>query len=334
MIITRTPFRISFAGGGSDLASYYKEFGGAVISSSIDKYIYLSMHPYFLKSGYFIKYSENETVNNIEDIKHNIIRETFRMYDIKGVDFNSSADIPSGSGLASSSAFTSGLVKLCNSYNETFLTKEEIAEKACDIEIDILQQPIGKQDQYACSCGGLNFIEFDPSGKVSVEKLFLKTDGYDKLEKNLLLFYTGQTRSASKILSEQNKNILEDNKKIQNLHKMVQLTKDLKRELLHNNIDSMGEILHQGWNYKKELSNQISNEFINKYYDLAMNNGATGGKLLGAGGGGFLLFYVKEENHDRIRKSLSDLKELTFKFDNKGTSIIHYSKHSLIGALQ
>lgn len=331
MIITRTPFRISFAGGGSDLANYYEKFGGAVLSTAIDKYVYLSMHPYFFKDGYFLKYKEVEDVHNVEDIKHRIIREVFKLYNIKGVDFNSSADIPSGTGLASSSAFTAGLITLCNAYNETYLSKEEVAEQACHVEIDLLKEPIGKQDQYASACGGLNFIEFEKNGHVNVEKVFLTTDGYKRLENNLMMFYTGQTRAAGDILKEQKKNTTDDVAKINNLHKMVQLAKDLKQELLHNNIDAMGEILHQGWMYKKELAGSISNEFINHYYDLAMKNGASGGKLLGAGGGGFLLFYVKEENHQRLRYAMRELKELPFKFDNKGSTIIHYNKHALRG---
>lgn len=331
MIIARTPFRISFAGGGSDLANYYEKFGGAVLSTAIDKYVYLSMHPYFFKDGYFLKYKEVEDVHNIEDIKHRIVREVFRLYNIKGVDFNSSADIPSGTGLASSSAFTAGLITLCNAYNETYLSKEEVAEQACHVEIDLLKEPIGKQDQYACACGGLNFIEFEKNGHVNVEKVFLTTDGYKRLENNLMMFYTGQTRAAGDILKEQKKNTTDDAAKISNLHKMVQLAKDLKQELLHNNIDAMGEILHQGWMYKKELAGSISNEFINHYYDFAMKNGASGGKLLGAGGGGFLLFYVKEENHQRLRYAMRELKELPFKFDNKGSTIIHYNKHALRG---
>ena len=331
MIITRTPFRVSFAGGGSDLAAYYERFGGAVVSTAINKYIYLSMHPYFFKDGYFLKYSDVEHANTVDDIKHNIIRETFKLYNIKGVDLNSSADVPSGTGLSSSSAFTSGLINICNAYNETYKTKEEIAEEACHIEIDILGEPIGKQDQYACACGGLNFIEFEKSGKVNIEKIYLTTEGYQRLENNLMLFYTGKTRSASSILTEQKKNTSSDEKKIENLHKMVQLAKDLKNSLLHNNIDSMGEILAEGWRLKQSLASGISNEFINENYELAIKNGAMGGKLLGAGGGGFLLFYVKEENHQRVREALKQLKEMPFKFDNKGTTIIHYNKHSLKG---
>ena len=329
MIITRTPFRISFAGGGSDLRNYYEKFGGSVLSVSINKYIYLSMHPYFDENAYLLKYSKTEQAKSLEEIQHPIIREVFRKYGIVGVDFNSSADIPSGTGLASSSAFTVGLLNLCNVYTDKYMDKEEIANQACKIEIEDLKEPIGKQDQYACACGGLNFIEFHKDGQVEVEKLYLQTDAYNVLEKNLLMFYTGQTRAAGSILAEQKKNTTDDEAKINNLHKMVALSKDLKTELLRGNTNAMGEILHAGWMYKKELANGISNPDIDYYYDLAMDNGARGGKLLGAGGGGFLLFYVEEQHRTRVRKALSGLKEIDFKFDNKGTNIIHYSKANL-----
>ena len=334
MIITRTPLRVSFAGGGSDLPSYYEKFGGAVLSTAIDKYIYLSMHPYFFKSGYFLKYSNVEHASILDDIKHPIIREVFRLYDIKGVDLSSSADVPSGNGLSSSSAFTTGLIHLCNAYKELYKTKSEIAAEACHVEIDILGEPIGKQDQYACACGGLNFIQFERTGEVTVEKVYLTSDGYRRLENNLMLFYTGITRSASSILQEQKSNTTHDSKKIENLHKMVGLAGNLRDELLRNNIDAMGEILHQGWLLKRELASKVTSPQINDWYERALRAGALGGKLLGAGGGGFLLFYVQEQNHQRVRDALSDLKEMPFTFDNKGTTIIHFNKHSLKGVFQ
>ncbi len=329
MIITRTPFRISFAGGGSDLRNYYEKYGGSVLSVSINKYIYLSMHPYFDDESYLLKYSKTEHAKTLDEIQHPIIRTVFDKYGIKGVDFNSSADIPSGTGLASSSAFTVGLINLCNVYTDKYMNKEDIAELACKVEIEDLKEPIGKQDQYACACGGLNFIEFQKDGEVDVEKLYLQTDAYRVLEKNLLMFYTGTTRSAGSILAEQKKNTTNDEAKINNLHKMVQLSKDLKEELLKGNINAMGEILHIGWMYKKELANGISNPDIDYYYDLAMQNGALGGKLLGAGGGGFLLFYVEEQHRSRVRKALQGLKEINFSFDSKGTQLIYYNKRDL-----
>lgn len=329
MIITRTPFRISFAGGGSDLKNYYEKYGGAVLSVSINKYMYLSLHPYFQEDKYLLKYSKTEAPDTLDEINHPIIREVFRKYDIKGVDFNSSADIPAGTGLASSSAFTVGLINLCNVYTDKYMNKTDIAELACTVEIEDLKEPIGKQDQYACACGGLNFIEFYKDGVVDVEKLYLPTDAYHVLEKNLLMFYVGKTRAAGSILAEQKKNTTEDCAKIANLHKMVNLANDLKTELLEGNVNVMGEILHTGWMYKKELANGISNPDIDYYYEIARQNGASGGKLLGAGGGGFLLFYVEEQHRSRVRQALKDLKEINFKFDNKGTSVIYYNKVDL-----
>jgi len=321
LIISRTPFRISFAGGGSDLQSYYSRFGGAVLSTTIDKYTYLSMHPYFAEDKFFLKYSSNEHVDNVESIKHPLIREIFRHFDIRGVDFNSSADIPSGTGLASSSAFAAGLINLCAAQKGVYLNKLDIAELACKIEIDVLKEPIGKQDQYACAVGGLNFIEFHDNEKVTVEKIHLDATVQKMLESNLLMFYLGKTRSAGSVLKEQKSNI-EESRKIENLHKMVKLAYDLRVELVNQQIDSMGEILNTGWMYKKELANGISDSFIDDNYSRAMNSGASGGKLLGAGGGGFLLFYVKDENKAAVRKALSHLIEMEFNFETSGTSII------------
>ena len=324
MIITRTPFRVSFAGGGSDLKEYYLQYGGSVLSVSIDKYIYLSMHPYFHNQKFFLKYSQNECVDNLEDIQHKIIRQVLQDYGIRGIDFNSSADIPSGTGLASSSAFTAGMITLCNAYTGRYMNKEEIASRACDIEINKLNEPIGKQDQYACAVGGLNFISFNQNDTVSVEKILLNSDKFYELQENLLMFYLGDTRSASAILAEQKANTSQK-KKIDNLHKMVKLSQELKVELSNANIDAMGDILHRGWMYKKELASQISNEKIDYYYDLALKSGAAGGKLLGAGGSGFLLFYVPKEMQESVRKSLAELEELNFNFDDEGTKVIYYN---------
>lgn len=324
MIITKTPFRISFAGGGSDLKEYYLEYGGSVLSVTINKYMYLSIHPFFHSDKFFLKYSKSELVDCVDKIEHRIIKEVLKDYNIKGIDFNSSADIPAGTGLGSSSAFTVGLINLCNAYTGRYMNKEEMAEYSSDIEINRLLEPIGKQDQYACSVGSLNFIAFTQNDMVTVEKIVMRREKYKELHENLLMFYTGETRAAGSILSEQRKNITSKGDKLNNLHKMVKLSKDLKNELLNNNIDAMGEILHTGWMYKKELASSISNEWIDRYYDLAMKNGATGGKLLGAGGGGFLLFYVKKDNQARLRSSLKDLIELDFEFDNTGTTVIYY----------
>jgi D-glycero-alpha-D-manno-heptose-7-phosphate kinase len=321
MIISRTPFRISFAGGGSDLQSYYSRFGGAVVSTTINKYNYLSIHPYFAENKILLKYSSTELVDNNTEIKHPLIREIFKYFDITGVDFNSSADIPSGTGLASSSAFAAGLINLCAAYKGQYISKYDIAKIACDIEINHLNEPIGKQDQFACSVGGLNLIEFRANEEVHIEKIPLQLQKVEELQSNLLMFYLGKTRAASSILQEQKVNI-EDNKKLDNLHKMVQLAYDLKVELCKQNIHSIGEILHTGWMYKKELANGIADNFINDNYEKAIQAGALGGKLLGAGGGGFLLFYVEKEKQVEVKKALQHLVETPFSFDTTGTSII------------
>jgi D-glycero-alpha-D-manno-heptose-7-phosphate kinase len=324
MIITRTPFRISFAGGGSDLRDYYAEFGGSVVSTGINKYVFLSMHPYFNEDKYFLKYSKNELVDSVDSIEHRIIKTVFKDYGISGVDFNSSADVPSSTGLGSSSAFTVGLANLCNAFSGKYMRKEDIAAYACDVEIETLGEPIGKQDQYACAIGGLNFICFNSDETVTVEKILMSKDKLRGLQDNLLLFYLGSTRSASAILSEQKENLRENRSKIGNLHKMVQLSKDLKEELQKNNIDSLGEALHAGWLYKRELASSITNERIEHYYDLGCKNGAMGGKVLGAGGGGFLIFYVRREDQARLRQAMSELHEYPFEFDNIGTTVIYY----------
>jgi D-glycero-alpha-D-manno-heptose-7-phosphate kinase len=324
VIISRTPFRISFAGGGSDLRDYYSRYGGAVLSATINKYVFLSIHPYFFDDKYFLKYSKSEHVDNVDKIEHRIIRQVFRDYHIKGVDFNSSADIPTGTGLGSSSAFAVGLINLCTAYAGKYSSKGKIAEYACEIEIERLKEPIGKQDQYACALGGLNFINFNQDETVVFEKVYMTNENLKQLQRNLMLFYTGGSRAAGDILKEQKKNTSDDNRTVENLHKMVKLASDLKEELSRNNVDALGEILHTGWMYKKELASSITNEKIDYYYELAKNNGASGGKLLGAGGSGFLLFYVKEGYHEQLSNALHELNELKFELDNIGTSIVYY----------
>lgn len=322
MIISRSPFRISFIGGGSDLPSFYLNHGGAVLSTSIDKFIYLSMHDYFNDQKYFLKYSKNELAHKLDDIQHPIIREIFRYFDIRGVDLNSSADLPSGTGMGSSSAFTVGLNHLCSAYLGQKISKERIADLSCKIEIEILGEPIGKQDQYASAIGGFNFIEFKPDNSVKIEQIQLQDNLLNDLSNNLLLFYLGNTRSASKILTKQKDNI-EQGKKLENLQKMVKLAYETKNELKNGEIDSLGENLGKGWILKRELASGISNDFIDYYYDLGIKSGALGGKLLGAGGGGFLLFYIKPKYHENIKNSLKDLTLIEFNFDDSGTKIIY-----------
>ena len=322
MVISRTPFRISLAGGGSDLKSFYKESPGAVISSSIDKYIYLSMHTNFEPAGYLLKYSNTENVMSIDDIQHDLIREVFRYFDIQNVNFNSTADIPAGTGMGSSSAFTCGLVNLCGRRSGLSLPSYEIAKIACKIEIDILGEPIGKQDQYGCGYGGLKFIQFNPDESVEIKPILLPYSKLVDLEDNLLLFYTANTRKASSILTEQKSNTINRSEVKDDLKAMVTLAERLFNDLNNGDIESVGHYLNEGWQRKKKLASKISNSVINDMYELAMNNGAIGGKLLGAGGGGFLLLYVPGEKQEQFRNAFCNYRELPFKFEFEGTKII------------
>jgi hypothetical protein len=321
MIITKTPFRVSFCGGGSDMANFYEKYGGCVLSTSINKYCYISIHPYFNENQTLLKYSENELVDEISQIKHRIFRQVLGDMKVHGVEITSTADIPGGTGLGSSSTFTVGLLNTLNCYNGKFVSKDKLAALACEVEIEKLGNPIGKQDQYGAALGGLNFIKFNQDGSVSHEPIMMEGKTYKKLQKNLLMFYTGTTRSANTILAEQTKNITSEDK-AKNLLKMCGLAKDMKSALESNDISSFGKILDEGWQLKKELASGIANPEIDEAYEIAMKNGALGGKLLGAGGGGFLLFYCEEEKQAQLKKAIG-LKELDFSFERDGTSVIY-----------
>ena len=321
MIITKTPFRVSFCGGGSDMANFYEKYGGCVLSTSINKYCYISIHPYFNENQTLLKYSENELVDEISQIKHKIFRQVLGDMNIHGVEITSTADIPGGTGLGSSSTFTVGLLNTLNCYKGKFVSKNNLAALACEVEIERLGNPIGKQDQYGAALGGLNFIKFNQDGSVSHEPIMMDGKTYKKLQKNLLMFYTGTTRSANTILAEQTKNITSEDK-AKNLLKMCGLAKDMKSALESNDISSFGKILDEGWQLKKELASGIANPAIDEAYEIAMKNGALGGKLLGAGGGGFLLFYCEEEKQAQLKKAIG-LKELDFSFERDGTSVIY-----------
>lgn len=319
MIITRTPFRISFAGGGSDFREYYRQEGGAVLSVTIDKYVYLSMHPLFHQTGYFLKYSHSEMVDEVSHIQHPIIKTVFSKHGIVGVDFNSSSDVPAGTGLGSSSSFTVGLINLCYSYNNQFRNEMSLAKEACEVELDDLNSPIGKQDQYAAAVGGLNFIRFNQDDSVTIEKIHMKLNEFDLLGKSLMLFYLGGTRSATFTLQEQTSNI---EKNRPTLRKMVDLAGTLRDELKSNRLENVGPILNANWQYKRELASTITNSMVDEIYAMALWKGASGGKLLGAGSTGFLLLVVPPEQQQDIRQTL-ELYELPFTFDNSGTTVIY-----------
>lgn len=321
MIITKTPFRISFAGGGSDLADFYGKYGGCVLSTSINRYCYISIHPYFDENGTMLKYSENELVYNLADIKHRIFNCVLNERKIQGVEITSTADIPGGTGLGSSSTFTVGLLNTLNCYQGKYMSKGKLAEKACEIEIEKLGNPIGKQDQYAASFGGLNFIRFHRDGEVSVSPVMMQPETYQKLQENLVMFYTGDTRSANSILAEQKKNMGAEDKAA-NLRQMCALAEEMQKALEKNELNSFGDLLNEGWKLKRTLASGISNPEIDEAYEIAMANGALGGKLLGAGGGGFLLFYCLPKDQERLRVALR-LRRFPFSFEKDGTSVIY-----------
>lgn len=322
MIITRTPFRISFAGGGSDLPSFYKRETGAVLSTTINKYMYLVIHPFFNKEMIQLKYSQTEIVNSINDISHPIFKTVLNDYNLTGIDINSIADIPSGTGLGSSSAFTVGLLNAIRAYIGKYSSAEKLASLACDIEIKKLKSPIGKQDQYAAAYGGLNFITFNSDDSTKVEKLIMSDEKKKQLDENLLLVYIGGEHSANEILNKQSEAFSQEDK-FNTQKEMVKLAYQLKEVLCNNNIDDFGRILHEGWLLKRSLTKGISNNSIDYVYEQGLSAGALGGKLLGAGGAGFILFYCPKENQEKFRLSMNKYMEMPFNFENSGSQVIY-----------
>ena len=280
MIISRTPFRISFAGGGSDLPAFYRREPGAVLSTTIDKYMYVAIHPFFDKHKIQLKYSKTELVESVGNIQHPIFREVLRMYGLQGVDLNSIADIPSGTGLGSSSAFTVGLLNAVRTYLGKATGGEKLGQLACDVEINRIGSPIGKQDQYAAACGGLNVITFYGDETVDVQKIIMSYDKKRELEQNLFLYYIGGEHSANEILKQQQQEIAQD-AKFQTQCRMVELVYRLKKSLEEGSVDDMGTILHEGWLLKKSLFRNISNSGIDNLYDCGIRAGATGGTHTG-----------------------------------------------------
>lgn len=322
MIISRTPFRVSFAGGGSDMPAFYHRETGAVLSTTIDKYMYIAIHPFFDKSKIQLKYSKTELADSIDDIKHPIFREVLRMYGMTGVDLNSIADIPSGTGLGSSSSFTVGLLNAVRAYLGKATNGEKLGKLACEIELEKVGSPIGKQDQYAAACGGLNFITFHKDDEVTVEKIVMNSEKKRQLERNLMMVYVGGEHSANAILKEQQKGFSQEDK-FKTQKQMVQLAYQLKDSLESNNIDDFGKFLHEGWLMKRSLSNGISNPYVDELYDKGIAAGALGGKLLGAGGAGFILFYCPEERQEDFLKRIPNINIMPFSFDNDGSKIIY-----------
>jgi D-glycero-alpha-D-manno-heptose-7-phosphate kinase len=322
MIITRTPFRISFVGGGSDMETFYSRHQGAVLSTSINKYMYISTHRFFFPDQIRVKYSQTETVDKLEDLKHPLLREAMLKTGVQGgIEISSIADIPAGTGMGSSSSFTVGTLHNLYAVKRQYITHETLAREACEIEIEKLGEPIGKQDQYAAAYGDLNIIYFNTDGSVRIEPMNIKDDIYRQLQRNLIMFYTGTQRKASDILAEQKRNASQADK-FQTLTAMVSLVSDLRDSLYAERLEDFGRILHENWILKQKLASQISNGEIEEIYQAGISQGATGGKLLGAGGGGFMLFYCEEKKQQKLIDRLKSLRKLDFSFEREGSKIL------------
>ena len=326
MIITKTPFRISFCGGGSDLKAFYEHQEGCVVSATVNKYMYISIHPYFDPARISLKYSETELVDRPDKIEHRILREVLKEYDVTGLEITSTADIPAGTGLGSSSSFTVGLLHALDIYTGKHPDKADIADHACDIEINRVGSPIGKQDQYAAAFGGLNYIRFLPDGNTIVEPIRIDQTLLPVLDRRLLMFFTGKMHDANRILTEQKANIKQE-QKADGLRLMCNYARQLKQTLEEGNLDSLGALLHKNWLIKKTMACGITDPQIDAIYETALQHGAKGGKLLGAGGGGFLLFYCEEERQDELRKALG-LREMIFHLEQDGTTMIFQDQAS------
>jgi D-glycero-alpha-D-manno-heptose-7-phosphate kinase len=324
MIISRTPLRISFVGGGSDLLAFYAHEAGAVVTTTIAKYVYITVNPKF-DARIRASYSQTEMVDHVDQLQHELIRESLKMTGIDGaIEITSISDIPSrGTGLGSSSAYTVGLLNALHAYSGRLAGAERLALEACEIEIEHCGKPIGKQDQYAAAYGGLKYITFDPDGTVLVTPILCAPEAWRRMQQHLLLLYTGQTRLAEEILPEQARNIANDPTHRATLQRMVGLAGQLREALSDGCLDGVGEILHANWSAKRTLASGITNAAIDAAYDTARQQGAIGGKVLGAGGGGFLLLYAPPERHEAICRALPNLRRVPFGFEPHGSRLIY-----------
>jgi D-glycero-alpha-D-manno-heptose-7-phosphate kinase len=324
VIIARSPLRISLGGGGTDLPSYYRDHGGFVVAAAIDQYVYLTVNRRFVPQ-ILLKYAQMEEVERVEEIKHPLIREALRLLgsDGRALEITSMADIPAGTGLGSSSSFTTALLKVLHALDKNPIHPGQLAEQACRVELDLLEEPIGKQDQYSAAFGGITCFQFLPDGRVEAWPLKIDQHTLYDLEDNLLLFFTGYTRSASAILREQDsKSKQKDPGMTANLHFIKQVGHDTREALEAGNLIRFAELMNAHWENKKQRSRRMSNGAIDHWYDMALSNGAVGGKLIGAGGGGFLMFYA--DDRARLRQTLEaeGLREVRFGFDFEGTKVI------------
>lgn len=323
MIITRAPLRISLGGGGTDLPSYYEKFGGFVLSAAISKYLFIAVNQTFMPD-YFLKYSALERVEHPHEIEHPIFREVLTAHDIgPSIEIASMADIPSGTGLGSSGAFTVGLLHAVYAFRRDHVTAGDLASEACTIEIDRLRRPVGKQDQYMAAFGGIKCFDFKPSGDVGVSPLAISEDTMYDLEEHLLMFFTGYSRDAGRVLAEQKTRSLSgDREMIDNLHIVKELGLRCKAVLEQGDTEGFGAILHEHWEHKKKRSTSMSNSRIDHWYQTGRDAGALGGKLAGAGAGGFLLFYARNPRAIRQAMAAEGLSEVRFKFDHDGSSVV------------
>jgi D-glycero-alpha-D-manno-heptose-7-phosphate kinase len=315
--------RMSFVGGGSDLPAFYRRFGGAVVSTAITKYVYVTVNEKF---DHFtrISYSRTEEVETVAQIRHPLVREAMKLLNLKGgIEITSIADIPSrGTGLGSSSGFTVGLLHVLHAHLGQYASAAQLAREACQIEIEKCGEPIGRQDQYAAAYGGLNFIQFHPDDSVSVDPIVCSRETLGRLQENLLVFYTGITRRASGVLKDQQEAMVSQRSKQRVMKRMVQLAHDLRAELQRNHLEAFGALLHENWQLKRSLTAGISTSRIDAWYDTARRHGAVGGKLLGAGSGGFLLFYAPRERHASIAAALAPLRQVEMRCEPEGSRII------------
>jgi len=324
MIVTRTPVRIPLGGGGTDLPSYYHQHGGFLLSAAIDKYIYITVNRRFERS-IRLSYSQTEICDSADQIKHPIVREALKLLDLKqGIEITSIADVPSNTGLGSSSAFTVGLLNALHTYKREKLSAKELAEEACYIEIELLGEPIGKQDQYVAAYGGVVYMEINRLGNVRVNPVHLSEDALDQFESNTLLFYTGIKRSASKILSSQNRKTNSNHKEVsESLHRIKEIGIKVKNSFEEGSISEFGKLLDLHWQTKRRLSEKVSSQEIDNWYKLAKKSGALGGKVMGAGGGGFFMFYCNNGKNG-FRKALENegLKEMRYHLDFEGSKVL------------
>lgn len=324
MIIASSPLRVTLGGGGTDLPSYYRAHGGLVISAAIDKYVFVTVTRPFI-AGIFLKYSKLEQVDRCEDVQHPIIREALQMLEFTNpqIEITALADIPSGTGLGSSGSFTTALLKALYAHRRQHLHANELARMACHVELDRLKEPIGKQDQYIAAYGGVTCFSFHPDDSVEVAPLQLNAETLQDLEDNLLLFFTGFARSASAVLEDQKRRTeSSDQSMLQNLHYVRELGEVTRRMLESGKTADFGSIMHEQWENKKRRSAGMSNSQINEWYEVGRQNGALGGKLVGAGGGGFLMFYAEDRNRLRKAMAKSGLEEVRFHFDFEGTKTL------------